>query len=77
MNIARGFGPDRPVLLLDEPTASLDAANRSVVIELVAEKKRSGTAILGIFHDETVRDRIADRIVAIAPPPAEHPAAVA
>jgi alpha-D-ribose 1-methylphosphonate 5-triphosphate synthase subunit PhnL len=63
VNIARGFAPSRPILLLDEPTASLDAANRQVVIELVAEKKRAGTAILGIFHDEEVRDRVADRIV--------------
>ena len=63
VNIARGFAPARPVLLLDEPTASLDAANRSVVVELVAEKKKAGTAILGIFHDEEVRDRIADRVV--------------
>jgi alpha-D-ribose 1-methylphosphonate 5-triphosphate synthase subunit PhnL len=63
VNIARGFAPARPILLLDEPTASLDAANRAVVVDLVAEKKRAGTAILGIFHDEEVRDRIADRIV--------------
>jgi alpha-D-ribose 1-methylphosphonate 5-triphosphate synthase subunit PhnL len=63
VNIARGFAPARSILLLDEPTASLDAANRDVVVALVAEKKRAGTAILGIFHDEEVRDRVADRIV--------------
>jgi alpha-D-ribose 1-methylphosphonate 5-triphosphate synthase subunit PhnL len=63
INIARGFLPDLPVLLLDEPTASLDAANRQVVIDLVAEKKRAGTAIVAIVHDEDVRDAIADRVV--------------
>lgn len=63
VNVARGFMPDRPILLLDEPTASLDAANRAVVAELVAEKKRAGVAILAIFHDEEMRERVADRIV--------------
>ena len=63
VNIARGFVADHDVLLLDEPTASLDAVNRAAVVELVDSKKRRGTAILGIFHDEDVRDRVADRIV--------------
>ena len=63
VNIARGFASARPVLLLDEPTASLDAANRAVVADLVAEKKAVGTAVLGIFHDEEIRDRLADRTV--------------
>ena len=63
VNIARGFVADHDVLLLDEPTASLDAVNRAAVVELVDAKKRRGTAILGIFHDEDVRDRVADRIV--------------
>lgn len=63
VNIARGFVGDHGVLLLDEPTASLDAANRAAVVDLIAEKKRRGVALLGIFHDEDVRDRVADRIV--------------
>ena len=63
VNIARGLASSHPVLLLDEPTASLDATNREVVIDLVAEKKRAGTAILAIFHDERVRDALATRIV--------------
>ncbi len=56
VNIARGFLPDMPLLLLDEPTASLDADNRAVVVELIAEKKRRGAAIVAIVHDEDVRD---------------------
>jgi alpha-D-ribose 1-methylphosphonate 5-triphosphate synthase subunit PhnL len=63
VNIARGLAADRPILLLDEPTASLDAANRAVVVRLIEEKKRAGTAVIGIFHDEDVRDHVADRIV--------------
>ncbi len=63
VNIARGFVADHPLLLLDEPTASLDARNREAVIALIETKKQSGTAILGIFHDEDVRDIVADRIV--------------
>ncbi len=51
VNIARGFITEHPILLLDEPTASLDATNRDVVIELIAEKKAAGVAMLGIFHD--------------------------
>ncbi|TPQ49615.1 phosphonate C-P lyase system protein PhnL [Prosthecomicrobium hirschii] len=63
VNIARGFVGDHAVLLLDEPTASLDARNRAAVVDLIADKKRRGVALIGIFHDEDVRDRVADRIV--------------
>ena len=63
INIARGFLPELPILLLDEPTASLDAENRRAVVDLVAEKKRRGAAIVAIVHDEDVRNAIADRIV--------------
>jgi alpha-D-ribose 1-methylphosphonate 5-triphosphate synthase subunit PhnL len=63
VNIARGFITGHPILLLDEPTASLDAANREIVIGMIAEKKRDGVAMLGIFHDQDVREAVADRIV--------------
>jgi alpha-D-ribose 1-methylphosphonate 5-triphosphate synthase subunit PhnL len=63
VNVARGFISGRPLMLLDEPTASLDAANRRVVIDLIGEAKVAGTSFLGIFHDEEVRDAVADRIV--------------
>jgi alpha-D-ribose 1-methylphosphonate 5-triphosphate synthase subunit PhnL len=67
VNLARGFAPQYPVLLLDEPTASLDAANREVVVGLIAEAKARGAAIIGIFHDTEVRDRIADRLFEVLP----------
>ena len=63
VNIARGFAHGYPALLLDEPTASLDAANRAVVLDLIAEAKARGAAILGIFHDEGARARVCDRLV--------------
>lgn len=63
VNIARGFITGHPILLLDEPTASLDAANRQVVIEMIAEKKAANVALLGIFHDADVREAVADRII--------------
>jgi alpha-D-ribose 1-methylphosphonate 5-triphosphate synthase subunit PhnL len=63
VNIAHGFISDLPILLLDEPTASLDAANRAVVVELIGEKKRKGVAMVAIVHDDEIRHLIADRIV--------------
>jgi len=66
VNIARGFITDHRVLLLDEPTASLDATNRAVVVEMIAQKKRDGVALLGIFHDAEVRDAVADRILDVS-----------
>jgi alpha-D-ribose 1-methylphosphonate 5-triphosphate synthase subunit PhnL len=65
VNIARGFLPDLPLLLLDEPTASLDAENSAVVIDLIAERKKRGAAIVAIVHDTAVRDRIADTLIDI------------
>ncbi|MBB4952925.1 alpha-D-ribose 1-methylphosphonate 5-triphosphate synthase subunit PhnL [Agrobacterium vitis] len=66
VNIARGFITDHAILLLDEPTASLDAQNRAVVVELIRQKKAEGVAMLGIFHDEEVRAAVADTILDVS-----------
>lgn len=66
VNIARGFIHPYPALLLDEPTASLDAANRETVMRLIEEAKARGAAILGIFHDEAARERLCDRQIDVA-----------
>jgi alpha-D-ribose 1-methylphosphonate 5-triphosphate synthase subunit PhnL len=66
VNIARGFVHEYPALLLDEPTASLDAMNREVVLSLIEGAKARGTAIVGIFHDEGARARVCDRLVDVA-----------
>ena len=63
VNIARGFVGEHPLLLLDEPTASLDAGNRAAVVQLINERKRRGAAIVAIVHDLDVRDAIADRLI--------------
>ncbi|SMX34333.1 phosphonate C-P lyase system protein PhnL [Actibacterium lipolyticum] len=66
VNIARGFAYDYPAMLLDEPTASLDAINREVVLSLIEEAKERGAAIIGIFHDEAARARVCEREVDVS-----------
>lgn len=66
VNIARGFAHAYPALLLDEPTASLDAENRAVVLDLIVEAKARGAAIVGIFHDVEARARVCDRVVDVS-----------
>ncbi|MEX0340327.1 MAG: phosphonate C-P lyase system protein PhnL [Arenibacterium sp.] len=66
VNIARGFVHEYPALLLDEPTASLDATNREVVLLLIAQAKARGAAIIGIFHDEAARARVCDREIDVS-----------
>jgi alpha-D-ribose 1-methylphosphonate 5-triphosphate synthase subunit PhnL len=63
VNIARGFACVRPLLLVDEPTAALDAPNRAVVVALIGEARSAGASVIGIFHDDAVRAAVADRII--------------
>lgn len=67
INLARGFIANHPVLLVDEPTASLDAQNCAVVVAMINEAKARGTAIVAICHDAAVRDAIADRLFELTP----------
>ena len=66
VNIARGFVTERPLLLLDEPTASLDPRNRRVVVELIRERLEIGVGMLAIFHDTDVREELGDFIVDVS-----------
>jgi alpha-D-ribose 1-methylphosphonate 5-triphosphate synthase subunit PhnL len=66
VNIARGFAHEYPAMLLDEPTASLDAANRDTVLSLIEEAKTRGAAIIGIFHDQAARARVCEREVDVS-----------
>jgi len=71
VNIARSLIADYSILLLDEPTASLDTANRDGVIDLIRQRREAGAAIVGIFHDVTVRDAVATRLHNVALPGAQ------
>jgi alpha-D-ribose 1-methylphosphonate 5-triphosphate synthase subunit PhnL len=63
INIARGFIASYPIMLLDEPTASLDAKNRKVVMELIQEAQLHGSCIISIFHDKYDQQIIAGRTI--------------
>jgi alpha-D-ribose 1-methylphosphonate 5-triphosphate synthase subunit PhnL len=71
VNIARSLITDYPVLLLDEPTASLDADNRNHVVDLIRHRRDAGVAIVGIFHDAAVREALATRQHNVALPGAQ------
>ncbi len=62
VTIARSFIRNYPVMLLDEPTASLDAENRAIVVTLIKQALDRGAALIGIFHDHDVRDAVATRL---------------
>ena len=63
INIARSFIKPRPLLLLDEPTASLDPSNTQTVIDMIVQARNKGIAILGIFHDDSVAQKVVNRTV--------------
>ncbi|MBN9068531.1 MAG: ATP-binding cassette domain-containing protein [Rhizobiales bacterium] len=64
--LARVLVRNRPVLLLDEPFASLDAALRREMTGLVGELHfRTGMTILMVTHDVEDARRIADRVVRV------------
>lgn len=66
VNIARGFIQDYPILLLDEPTASLDQKNAEVVVQLIKQALSRNTAVVGIFHDAQVREAVADKVFSVS-----------
>jgi alpha-D-ribose 1-methylphosphonate 5-triphosphate synthase subunit PhnL len=65
VNIARGFAAYFPILLLDEPTASLDAENRNRVIALIEAARSMGSAVVAIFHDDSERKKVCSREIAL------------
>lgn len=62
VNIAKGIIAPKSVLLLDEPTASLDKVNTMKVIEKLKEIKKQDVAMVGIFHDMEAMNAISDRV---------------
>ena len=67
INLARSFIKPRPLLLLDEPTASLDPVNTQTVIDMIVQARKQGIAILGIFHDDSVAQEVVSRTVSMLP----------
>ena len=65
VNIARGFAAHYPLLLIDEPTASLDEDNRLRVLGLIEEARHKGSAVIGVFHDEDERRRSCTREISL------------
>lgn len=65
VNIARGFAAHYPLLLIDEPTASLDEDNRIRVLDLIKEARQNGSAVVGVFHDEDERRRSCTREIGL------------
>jgi alpha-D-ribose 1-methylphosphonate 5-triphosphate synthase subunit PhnL len=63
INIARALIAAPRLLLADEPTSALDAANTGRVVELLLEARRGGMTILGVFHDQKLIERLADRVI--------------
>jgi alpha-D-ribose 1-methylphosphonate 5-triphosphate synthase subunit PhnL len=66
INIARGFAAFYPLMLLDEPTASLDPVNRQTVLDLIRAARQEGAAILSIFHDPADRQATTGRVIDLA-----------
>lgn len=65
VNIARAMSAPRPLMLFDEPTASLDPQNRETVLKMIRNIADEGTAVLGIFHDPKDREILGTRDVII------------
>jgi alpha-D-ribose 1-methylphosphonate 5-triphosphate synthase subunit PhnL len=65
VNIARALIAEHPVLLLDEPTASLDDENRARVLALLVARRAAGTAMVSIFHDAEARRTVGTRIFSL------------
>lgn len=63
VNIARGIIAPKDLILLDEPTASLDEKSSSIVLDLLDDLKNRGIALIAIFHDQRKIDRIADKAI--------------
>ena len=61
LNIARAMVKHPRLLLLDEPTASLDNASKMKVKELIEQLKAEGTTMVGIFHDIEFMDGVCDK----------------
>ncbi len=65
INLARAMITEPRLLLLDEPTASLDIVTRQIVIRVLKDSKAAGATMIGVFHDLEVMGRLVDRVFGI------------
>jgi ATP-binding cassette subfamily C protein CydD len=65
LGLARALGSEAPVLLLDEPTAHLDAHTEERVLRAIVERARAGTTVVIVGHREPVV-AIGDQVVEVA-----------
>jgi len=67
VNVARAVIARPRLLLLDEPTASLDRQSVSIIVDMLHKLKKEGCAMIGIFHDRNLMESVADRIYEMSP----------
>lgn len=68
INLARAIAVQPRLLILDEPTASLDGGTKASVLALLRELKEAGTTMIGVFHDADMMEQAADRILDLRHP---------
>jgi iron complex transport system ATP-binding protein len=61
--LARALATEAPILLADEPTASLDPRHQLIVMEQLRQVARAGGAVLAVTHDLVLASRFADRVL--------------
>ena len=61
--LARALAAQAPLLLVDEPTVSLDVRHQLVVMELLRKAARNGGGVLAVIHDLSLAARFADRVL--------------
>jgi alpha-D-ribose 1-methylphosphonate 5-triphosphate synthase subunit PhnL len=65
INIARAIIAPPKLLVIDEPTSSLDLKTKNVVIDIILKLKDKGVSVLCISHDQHTLDTMCDRLVAM------------
>jgi len=60
LNILLALASKPRILLLDEPTASLDSNSKEIIMELILDAKKTGTTMIGVFHDQEAIKYLSD-----------------